>query len=164
MKRQPCVYCGMGFLIPLNLLCLCWTETSGHRYAIQQLFLLTIWPVPGLLNAVLNTLGTKQDTLFHYKNNEVHWDDTGPDVNKIMIFHSYLLIRQWGFFCHSKPMTRILMTWKSNPITYQMHVVKLIQVQLDHTVKKTREDDLWLLNKLNLKQVLTTTTSLDKVL
>lgn len=38
-------------------------------------------------------------------NNEVHWDGTCPDVNKIMISHSYLLMRQWGIFCQSKPMT-----------------------------------------------------------
>lgn len=67
----------------------------GSLFAGIGSFLLTICARPA------EHLRHQTKPSLHCKNNEVYWDDTGPDVSKIMISHSYLLVRQWGFFIAS---------------------------------------------------------------
>lgn len=118
IKRQPCVYCGELSVISLNsalspLHRNLGSETSSPAAAIRS-FLIIIWPMPGLLSAALNTLGTKQDALFHCKNNELHWDDTGPDVTKSWFPTITFPSDNEAFLATAEPTRHSLMTWKSS--------------------------------------------------
>lgn len=100
-----------------------WAQSSLHKWHLKSekkksspaphlaSILLTKWPTLGLLNAVMNTLGTKQDNLSlqeqqgplrgHQSPRQQHHDFP-------VTFSSQTIC----LFCGRKPVTHILMSWK----------------------------------------------------
>lgn len=68
----------------------------------QAIHLLPREPSSSLLD-LPNTLGSKQDPLFHCRNNETIEKTQFPTSRKTTISQSYLLLGQWVFFTEAIP-------------------------------------------------------------